>query len=356
MPMANSSNTTRFRFWLWVIRVIGVIVPRRLRAGWRQEWEAELRYRETLLADWDKLNWQTKLALLWHSLGALMDALWLQPRRWEDEMIQDLRFAVRMLAKSKVFTLVAILTISFGIGANSAIFSVVYAVLLGPLPYPQAERIVRVGWRSIDSGAQRSLTGPEYDEIGKQIHLFEHTSISDGQEFILTGREAPEQLKGNRISPELLALFGVQPNPGRGFSAEEFQPGHDQVVLISHRLWQNRFGSDPNLIGQSVTLQQKSYTVIGIIPPNFNFFPDNDLLLPQALDAEELSNPYAFAFQPLARLKPGITIERAQKELMRSRPASANLQEGGSTRFVSCSSGTFGRPSFCSGAWSESFC
>jgi putative ABC transport system permease protein len=315
MPMANSSNTTRFRFWLWVIRVIGVIVPRRLRAGWRQEWEAELRYRETLLADWDKLNWQTKLALLWHSLGALMDALWLQPRRWEDEMIQDLRFAVRMLAKSKVFTLVAILTISFGIGANSAIFSVVYAVLLGPLPYPQAERIVRVGWRSIDSGAQRSLTGPEYVEIGKQIHLFEHTSISDGKEFILTGRGAPEQLKGNRISSELLALFGVQPNPGRGFSAEEFQPGHDQVVIISHRLWQNRFGSHPNPIGQSITLNQKSYTVIGIIPPNFNFFPDNDLLLPQALDAAELSNPYAFVFQPLARLKPGITIERAQKEL-----------------------------------------
>jgi putative ABC transport system permease protein len=315
MPMADSTNTMRFRFWLWLVRVIGVIVPRRLRADWRQEWEAELRYRETLLADWDRLDWRNKLALLWHSLGAFADALWLQPRRWEDEVMQDLRFAVRMLAKSKVFTLVAILTISFGIGANSAIFSVVYAVLLGPLPYPQAERIMMVGVRSIGSGPERSLTGPEYVEIGRQNQLFEHTSTYSGQEFILSGRGAPEQLKGNRISPELLALFGVRPNPGRGFSAEEFQPGHDQVVLISHRLWRNRYGSDPNLIGQSVTLQQKSYTVIGILPPNFNFFPDNDLLLPKTLDAEDLSNPYAFVFRALARLKPGITIERAQKEL-----------------------------------------
>src|SRR5919198_4480130 len=101
-----------FRFWLWLIRVIGVIVPRRLRADWRQEWEAELRYRETLLAEWDKLGWRNKLALLWHSAGALMDALWLQPSRWEDEMIQDLRFGVRMLLKHKSFTTVAVLSLA----------------------------------------------------------------------------------------------------------------------------------------------------------------------------------------------------------------------------------------------------
>src|SRR5262245_46680300 len=89
---------------LWLIHVIGVIVPRCLRADWRQEWEAELRYRETLLAEWDQLNWRTKLDLLCHSFGAFMDALWLQPRRWEDEMIQDLRFGARMLLKHKGFT------------------------------------------------------------------------------------------------------------------------------------------------------------------------------------------------------------------------------------------------------------
>src|SRR5262245_47128896 len=102
--MVNLKSTTRFRFWLWLIRAIGVIVPRRLRADWRQEWEAELRYRETLLTEWDNLNWKTKLDLLRRSLGAFWDALLLQPKRLEDEMFQDLRFGLRMLLKHKGFT------------------------------------------------------------------------------------------------------------------------------------------------------------------------------------------------------------------------------------------------------------
>src|SRR5262245_44184595 len=276
----------------WLIRLIGVIVPRRLRVDWRQEWEAELRYRERMLDEWDRLGWRNKLELLRRSTSAFWDAFWLQPQRWEDEMIQDLRYSLHMLAKNRVFTFVAILTLSFGIGANTAIFSVVYAVLLTPLPYPQAERMVALSVRSRENGAERRLSGLEFTEIGKLNQFFDHWSTFEPQEFILTGLKTPELLKGQRISQELLPLFSVHPKQGREFSAEEYQPGHNQVVLISHRLWQSRWAADPNLIGQSVTLQQKRYTVIGIIPPGFKFFPDNDFIVPLALDAEQSTNPF----------------------------------------------------------------
>jgi putative ABC transport system permease protein len=317
VPLLSRCKRLLARPHLRLIALVGVIVPRRLRADWRQEWEAELRYREELLAGWDRLGWRGKLDLLWRSTSAFWDALWLQPKRWEDEMFQDLRYGVRMLAKSRAFTIVAILTLAFGIGANTAIFSVVYAVLLSPLPYPQAERIVAVGGWMKKSGAQRRLSGPEFVELGRQNRVLDHWSTFEMREFMftLTGGDAPVQVKGQRISQELLPLFGVSPLPGRAFSTEEFQPGHDQVVLISHRLWQRRWAADPNLIGQAVTLQQKSYTVIGIIPPGFNFFPDTDVFVPAAFDAERLNNPIPFIFPTLARLKPGVTIEHAEREL-----------------------------------------
>src|SRR4030095_10283293 len=143
--MAERNKQCRSKPHLRLIHFVGVIVPRRFRARFRQEWEAELEYREGLLARWGKLDLSGKLELLWRSAGAFRDALCLQPRRLEDEMIQDLRFGVRMLLKSPAFTLAAILSLPIGIGAHTALFSRVNAVLWRPLPYPGAERLVRVG-------------------------------------------------------------------------------------------------------------------------------------------------------------------------------------------------------------------
>src|SRR5512132_4297348 len=142
--MADLKQKPRFRFWLWLIRIIGVMVPRRIRADWQHEWEAELRHRELLLADWDRLNWSNKLDLLWRSTSAFWDALWLQPKRLEDEMFQDLRFGVRMLLKNKSFTTVAILSLALGIGANTAIFQLIDAVRLRALPVKAPQELVEI--------------------------------------------------------------------------------------------------------------------------------------------------------------------------------------------------------------------
>src|SRR5215475_12556866 len=146
--MSDSMQRARFRFWIWLIRAIGVIVPRRLRADWRQEWEAELRHRERMLAEWDRLDWRNKLELLRRSASAFWDALVLQPQRLEDEMFQDLRYGVRMLLKSKGFTAVAVLSLALGIGANTALFSVADAVLLKTLPVEEPERLALFEWQA----------------------------------------------------------------------------------------------------------------------------------------------------------------------------------------------------------------
>src|SRR6266404_8113765 len=271
-PMSDSSQTTRFRFWLWLIHVIGVLVPRRLRADWKQEWEAELRYRELLLADWDKLNWKTKFDLLRRSLGAFWDALLLQPQRLEDEMFQDLRFGFRMLLKKPGFTLIAVFTIALGIGANTAIFSVVNAVLLRPLPYRNAERIVAI--EEISTQRKRvQVTPANFVDWRNQNNVFEHLAAIFTRTANLAVADESERINFAMTSANFFDVFGVQPERGRLFNPEDEQAGHPVIVVISHGLWQRRFGGESDIVGRAITLDGKSYIVAGVAPSGFQY-PD----------------------------------------------------------------------------------
>src|SRR5262245_22291855 len=184
--------------YLWLIRAIGVIVPQRLRADWRQEWEAELRCRETMLADWDKLDWRNKLDLLRRSGGAFWDALCLQPRRLEDEMFQDLRFGARMLLKQPLFTMVAVLSLALGIGGNTAIFSVVNALLLQSLPYPDPESIVLVWGHNRTEDNRRSTVS--FTDLADCRSLFEGVAAYMHYRPALMGDGEAERISGMAVS------------------------------------------------------------------------------------------------------------------------------------------------------------
>ena len=296
---------------LWLIALIGVIVPRRLRANWRQEWEAELRYRERLLAEWDRLNWRNKIELLRRSASAFWDALCLQPERWEDEMIQDLRFGLRMLLKHKGFTAIAALTLALGIGANTAIFSVVNAVLLRSLPYRDPDRLVLLSqYRAV--AEMDGANGETYMEWRDQAKAFEQIAAYTFDSAVLTGGGEPERLAVGKVSTDLFATLGVGPALGRAFTPAEYTEGGEPVVILSDGLWRRRFGGDPQVIGRALTLEGQSRTVVGIMAPGFQIPEETDLWLPLALNS---GCPRCIHLSVLARLRAGVTPEAARADL-----------------------------------------
>jgi putative ABC transport system permease protein len=227
-------------------------------------------------------------------------------------MLTDLRYALRMLIKSPGFSAIAILTLGLAIGANSAIFSVVNAVLLRPLPYPHSEQLVRV------FGSQPQLelapTSPaNFLEWKEQNEVFERIATYTGQGFNLTGGDKPERVIGARVSADLFQLLAVQPRLGRAFTDEEDQAGHGQVVILSHEFWQSRFGGDPHTLRQAITLNEQSYTVVGIMPPGFAF-PDTrtQVWTPVAFNPAERATRDTNFIEVIARLKPGVSIEQAR--------------------------------------------
>jgi predicted permease len=229
---------------------------------------------------------------------------------------QDLRYAARMAMKNPGFTTIAVITLALGIGINSAIFSVVNALLVRPLPFEDLDRIVALWERVPSQGVERNETAAaNYFDWSAQQTSCSHTGVYRGWSANLTGDGNPENMVGYRVSASLFDVLGVRPLHGRVFTTEEEQPGKENVVILNYGLWQRRFGGDPAIVGKTISINGVTSTVVGIMPPEFNYPRGGQLLAPLALTQSEAQNRGSHYLLAVARLKPGVSPAQAQAEL-----------------------------------------
>ena len=240
-----------------------------------------------------------------------------------ENLWKDLRFALRGLRKRPGFALVVVLTLALGIGANTAIFSVTHAVLIAPLPYHEPDRLVGL-WTKNDKKnlTQQPVSYPNLKDWKERNQAFAHVAGVRGESFSLTDRSEPERVSGLRVSVNILSLLGVKPALGRDFLPEEEQPGREAVALVGYTLWRQRYAGDARLVGQTLTLDGKAYTVVGILPPGLKYpglrltLPPSgaDVWIPLIPTGGEQNRSFA-NIRVVARLKPAVTIAQAQAEM-----------------------------------------
>ena len=238
-------------------------------------------------------------------------------------MFSDLRFAVRQLAKSPGFLVVAVLTLALGIGANTAIFSVVDALLLKSLPYPESDRLVQI-WEAPNTGGRAITSGGVFMDWQDHTTQLESIAAAHQANKNLTGGAAPVRVGGLEVSADYLRVLRVNPILGRGFSSAEDAPGGDRhVAVLSYELWQTRFQGNPAMVGQPIHLDGESYTVIGVLPPNALLAPNVSFLTPATIRAEawKQSRDYNYVCAVIGRLKPGATLDQAAAELTAAKQA-----------------------------------
>jgi putative ABC transport system permease protein len=234
-----------------------------------------------------------------------------------EDLLQDIRYGVRALAKNLSFTTVAVIALALGIGANTAIFSVVNAVLLRPLPFKDPSRLIMI-WEdaSFAGFPHNTPSAADFLDWQNQNQSFSQMSAIERASFNLTNSGDPERLDGRRVSGNFFNMLGVEPQLGRHFTAAEDKAGASHVVMLSNALWQRRFASDPGVVGKQLMLNGESYTVVGVMPPSFQFPTSEDLLwTPLAFTNQEATNRGRHYLQVVGRLKDGVTEPQAQAEM-----------------------------------------
>ncbi|MGH9826080.1 MAG: ABC transporter permease, partial [Blastocatellia bacterium] len=236
-----------------------------------------------------------------------------------ETLTQDLRFAFRILVKNPTFALAVVIVLAFSIGVNTTIFSVVSAVLIRPLPYKNSDRIMMIWETDLKRGLNRGIVSPaNYVDWKDQNQSFEYLSPWRFWYFNLTGVDEPERVQGLLVAANFFDMLGVKAERGRTFLPEEEQPGNDRVVVVSHNLWQGRFGADPGVIGRTVTIEGEEYRVIGVLPAAFRFMKvlnrDLDIWVPLTIDRSQVSR-LDHSINVFGRLKQGVSLAQARSDL-----------------------------------------
>jgi putative ABC transport system permease protein len=232
-------------------------------------------------------------------------------------LLQDLRYGIRMLRQKPSFTLIVVLALAIGIGANTAIFSVVNAILLRPLPYKNADRISMIWMDNPKLGVSQDWHPyPNYMDYKEQSESYEDMAAFNDRSFNLTGTGDPVRVVGVWATASLFSVLGVEPALGHTFTEAEEEPGKDLVVVLSNGLWQRRFGGDPGIIGQPINMNGVNRTVLGVMPASFTF-PEKktELWVPLAISPQRKQNRNAISFKAVGRLKPGVTIAQARSNM-----------------------------------------
>ena len=230
------------------------------------------------------------------------------------DLRQDLRYGLRMLSKKPGFTLIAVGTLGLGIGANTAIFTVVNAVLLRPLPYPESERLMEVG-RAFTGNDVSALSEPKFVFLRDNSQSFEAVCATQGMgsSVRLSNESQTEYISGLMVTADFFRVMGVAPASGRGFTTEEDRPAGEPVAILGNGLWQRRFGADVGIIGKMITLNDVTRRVVGIMPPGFEYYGPQDVFVPMGVNPASQNEGHNWTV--VGRLKQGVTADQARAEL-----------------------------------------
>ena len=258
------------------------------------------------------------------------------------ELLHDIRYGLRMLLKTPGATVVGLLALALGIGANTAIFTVTNAVLIRPLPYPDSTRIVAVFETKLDKGMHGQFVSPlDYKNYRESNQVFDRIGAIRDEAFVLTGRDLPERIEGASVSPEIFAILEMRPVLGRPFTSEEDRPDKNSRVIVSYGLWRRRFSEDSTILGSSLTLNGRSYLVVGVAPPGFHLVDSaSELWIPYTPDPKELTPEQqgVHTLRLLAHLKPGISRRQAELDMQaiaaRMAEANPNINSGYSAELI----------------------